>query len=66
MGRHVKKHIYGEGVADVFKTIGRMLFGKTVKETAKTATKKAAQKAATKTVEYAGEKGGGGVKLFNY
>ena len=46
MGRYVKKHIYGEGVAtDVFKTIGRKLFGKTMKEAAKTA-------------EYAGEKAG--------
>ena len=58
-GRYVKKHIYGEGVVtDVFKTIGRKLFGKTMKEAAKTATKKAVQKAATKTGEYAGEKAG--------
>ena len=56
-GRYVKKHIYGEGVVtDVFQTIGRKLFGKTMKEAAKTATKKAVQKAATKTGEYAGEK----------
>ena len=59
MGRYVKKHIYGEGVVtDVFKTIGRKLFGKTMKEAAKTATRKAVQKAATKTGEYAGEKEG--------
>ena len=58
MGRYVKKHIYGEGVADVFKTIDRKLFGKTVEEAAKTATKKAVQKAATNTCEYAGEKAG--------
>ena len=58
-GRYVKKHIYGEGVVtDVFKTIGRKLFGKTMKEAAKTATQKALQKAATKTGEYAGEKAG--------
>ena len=57
-GRYVKKHIYGEGVTDVFKTIGRKLFGKTMKEAAKMATKKAVQKAATKTGEYAGEKAG--------
>ena len=56
MGRCVKKHIYG-GVTDVFKTIGRKLFGKTMKEAAKTATKKAIQKA-IKTGEYAGEKAG--------
>ena len=59
MGRYVKKHIYGEGVVtDVFKTIGRKLLGKTMKEAAKTATQKALQKAATKTGEYAGEKAG--------
>ena len=59
MRRYVKKHIYGKGVVtDVFKTIGRKLFGKTMKEAAKTATKKAVQKDATKTGEYAGEKAG--------
>ena len=58
-GRYVKKHIYGKGVVtDVFKTIGRKLFGKTMKEAAKTATQKALQKAATKTGEYAGEEAG--------
>ena len=57
MGRYVKKHIYGEGVTDVFKTIGRTLFGKTVKA-AKTATKKAVQTTDSKTGEYAGEKAG--------
>ena len=55
MGRYVKKHIYEEGISDVFKLIGRKLFRKTAKEAAKTATKKALQTAATKTGEYAGE-----------
>ena len=54
MGRYVKKHIY-RGVTDVFKTNGRKLFGKTVKQAAKTATKKAVETAATKTGEYAGK-----------
>ena len=58
MGRYVKKNIYGEGVTDVFKTIGRNLFGKTAKQVAQTATKKAVQKAATKTGGYADEKAG--------
>ena len=58
MGRYVKKHIYGEGITDVFKMIGRKVFGTTAKEAAKTATKKALQTAATKTGEYAGEKAG--------
>ena len=58
-GRYVKKHLYGKGVVtDVFKTIGRKRFGKTMKEAAKTATQKALQKAATETGEYAGEKAG--------
>ena len=58
-GRYVKKHIYGKGfITDVFKTIGRKLFGQTIKEAAKTATKTAVQKAATKSGEYAGEKAG--------
>ena len=58
-GRYVKKHIYGEGVVtDVFKTIGKKLFEKTMKKAAKTATQKVLQKAATKTGEYASEKGG--------
>ena len=55
---YVKKHIYGEGISDVFKMIGKKVFGKTAREAAKTATKKALQTAATKTGEYAGEKAG--------
>ena len=47
MGRYVKKHIYGEGIPDVFKMIGKKVSGKTVKEAAKTASKKAVQTAAT-------------------
>ena len=58
MGRYVKTHIYGEGIADVFKMIGKKVFGKTAKEAAKTATEKAVKTAATKTGEYAGEKAG--------
>ena len=51
---YVTKHIYGEGISDVFKSIGRKIFGKTVKKVAKTA----AKKAATATGEYAGNKAG--------
>ena len=58
MGRCVKKYIYGEDITDVFKMIGRKVFGKTAKEAAKTATKQALKTAATKTGEYAGEKAG--------
>ena len=55
---YVKKHIYGDAISDVFKMIGKKVFGKTAKEAAKTATKKPLQTAATKTGEYAGEKAG--------
>ena len=51
---YVTKHIYGEGISDVFKSIGRKIFGKTVNKVAKTA----AKKAATATGEYAGNKAG--------
>ena len=55
---YVTKHIYGEGITDVFKTIGKKLFGKTAKSIAKTAAKSAATKAATTTGEYVGKKAG--------
>ena len=58
MGRYVKRHIYGEGITDIFKSIGSKLLGKTMKEAAKTASKKAVQTAATKTGEFAGKKAG--------
>ena len=64
MGRYVKKHIYGEGISDVFKMIGKKVFGKTTKEAAKTATKKALQTVATKTGEYA--RGKASDKSFSY
>lgn len=41
IGRYTKQHIYGEGIADVFKTIGKKTFGKTMKEAAKTDAKTA-------------------------
>ena len=51
---YVTKHIYGEGISDVLKSIGRKIFGKTVNKVAKTA----AKKAATATGEYACNKAG--------
>ena len=51
---YVTKHIYGEGISDVLKSVGRKIFGKTVNKVAKTA----AKKAATATGEYAGNKAG--------
>ena len=63
---YVTKHIYGEGISDVFKSVGRKIFGITANKVAETAAKKAAtatgeyagKKAATATGEYAGKKAG--------
>ena len=63
---YVTKHIYGEGISDVFKSIGRKIFGRTANEVAKSAAKKAAtatgeyasKKAGDKIGEYAGKKAG--------
>ena len=35
LGRYTRQHIYGEGITDVFKSIGSKLFGKTMKKAAK-------------------------------
>ena len=51
---YVTKHIYGEGISDVLKAVGRKIFGRTAKKVAESATKKAA----TATGEYAGKKAG--------
>ena len=63
IGRYVKKHIHsgeihGEGLMDIFKSVGSKLFGKTAKEIAKKAAMTAATKAATKTGEHLGNKAG--------
>ena len=54
LGRYTRQHIYGEGMMDVFKSIGSKLFGKTMKKAAK----KAVTAAATKTGEHVGKKAG--------
>ena len=54
LGRYTKQHIYGEGMIDVFKSVGSKLFGKTMKKAAK----KAVTAAATKTGEHVGKKAG--------
>ena len=63
IGRYVKKHIHsgeihGEGLMDIFKSVGSKLFGKAAKEIAKKAATTAATKAATKTGEHLGNKAG--------
>ena len=55
---YVTKHIHGEGITDVFKAVGKKIFGKTAKSIAKTGAKSAATTAATKTGEYVGKKAG--------
>ena len=44
MDMYLTKHIDGEGITDVFKAVGRKIFGKTVKKAAKSAAKSAAKK----------------------
>ena len=31
LGKFTRQHIYGEGITDVFKSVGKAIFGKTVK-----------------------------------
>ena len=58
LGRYAMKHIHGEGIMDVFRSVGSKLFGKTAKALAKKGAKTAAEKAVTKTGEFAGNKAG--------
>ena len=54
-GKFTRGHIYGEGYKmDILKSVGKKLFGQTVK----TAAKKALDTAATKTGEHVGKKAG--------
>ena len=52
LGRYVKKHIFGEGISHVMKSVGSRVLGKT------TNAKKAATKAVEKTGDYVGKKAG--------
>ena len=54
LGKYTRQHIYGEGIMDVFKSVGKKIFGKTMKKAAK----KAVTAAATKTGEHVGKKAG--------
>ena len=58
LGRFTRKHVYGEGIADVLKSLGSKLFGKTMKKAAKKGVEKALTTAATKTGEHDGKKVG--------
>ena len=58
LGRYTRQHIYGEGMMDVFKSVGKKIFGKTMKKAAKRGAKKAVTMATTKTGEHVGKKAG--------
>ena len=63
LGRYAMKHIHdesihGEGIMDVFRSVGSKLFGKTARELAKKGAKTAAEKAVTKTGHFASNKAG--------
>ena len=58
MGKFTRQHIYGEGITDIFKSVGSKLFGKTIKKAAKEGVEKAVTTAATKTGEHVGKKAG--------
>ena len=40
LGRYTRQHIYGEGITDIFKSVGSKLFGKTIKKLLKKVLKK--------------------------
>ena len=58
LGYYTKQHIYGEGITDVFNSLGKAIFGQTMKKAAKQGIEKAATTAATKTGEHVGKKAG--------
>ena len=58
LGRYTRQHIYGEGMMDVFKSVGKKIFGKTMKKAAKRGAQKAVTMTATKTGEHVGKKAG--------
>ena len=58
LGIFTRKHFYGEGITDVFKSVGKKIFGQTMKKAAKKGVEKAVTSAATKTGEHAGKKAG--------
>ena len=61
--RYVKKdihtgEIYGEGLMDIFKSVGRKFFSRTAKDIAKKGAKSATNKAVTKFGEHIGNRAG--------
>ena len=63
LDKYVKKHIYsgeihGEGLMDIFKSVGSKLFSKTTKDIAKKGANRVAVSAVTKTGDYLGNRAG--------
>ena len=58
LGKHVYKHVYGEGVYDVLSGLRRKLFSKAVKESASRMAKKTASRMAKKAGEKVANKAG--------
>ena len=58
LGKYTRQHIYGEGMMDVFKSVGKKIFGKTMKKAAKMGAQKVVTAAATKTGGHVGKKAG--------
>ena len=58
LGRFTRQRIYGEGITDMFKSFGNVIFGKTMKKTAKKGVEKAVTAASTKTGKHVGKKAG--------
>ena len=58
LGKHVYKHVYGEGIYDVLSGLRRKLMGKTAQKLASKVAKKAASTALEKTGNYMGNKAG--------
>ena len=64
VGRYVKKHIDGEGIQNVFKMIGRKVFGKTAKKLLKQQPKKSFRLLLLRLVNMLAKKQA--IKLFSY
>ena len=58
MGMYVKKHIYGEGLMDIFKLLGSKAIKETVKSGVKKGSEAAIKSAVEKSGNYAAKKAG--------
>lgn len=61
---YVIKYIYGEGISDIFKLIGRKIFGKIIKKVVKSVVKSVVKKVVIVISEYVGKKVGDKIVEF--